>query len=96
MKFGSTETHLEAFCARYATVYPEAVATLQRDLADCLTFYACPRWLWKYIRPNNALEGLFSTVRRRTDKMDAFRNEASCILIVYVVIQTVRFHKIPV
>jgi transposase-like protein len=89
-------THLDAFGARYARVYPEAVATLQRDIADCLTFYDFPREMWKHIRTNNALEGLFSTVRRRTNKMDAFRNETSCILIVYAVIQTVRFRRIPV
>jgi transposase-like protein len=57
-------THLDAFGAGYAMVYPEAVATLQRDIADCLTFYDFPREMWKHIRTNNALEGLFSTVRR--------------------------------
>ncbi len=86
----------EAFSVRFAQVYPEAVACLQRDLADCLTFYDFPRALWRHIRTNNALEGLFHTVRQRTNKMGAFRNETSCMLIVYAVIQNIRFHRITV
>jgi transposase-like protein len=89
------QAQAEAFGVRFGQVYPEAVACLERDLADCLTFYEFPRELWKHIRTTNILEGLFHTVRQRTNKMGAFRNEASCVLIVYAVIQSVRFHRIP-
>lgn len=87
---------VEAFRLRYEHVYPEAVACLARELADCLTFYDFPRELWRHIRTNNALEGLFHTIRQRTNKMGAFRNETSCVLMVYAVIQTIRFHRITV
>jgi len=98
------QTHLDAFCARYQTVYPEAVTTLRRDVDSCLTFYDFPREMWslsivegwKHIRTTNALEGLFHTVRLRTDKIGAFRNEASCVLIVYAVLQTVQLRRISV
>ncbi len=86
----------EAFRVRYEQVYPEAVACLERDLDDCLTFHDFPRELWRHIRTNNALEGLFHTIRQRTNKMGAFRNETSCVLIVYAVIQSIRFHRITV
>lgn len=88
-------TQAEAFRARYEKAYPAAVATLCRDLDDCLTFYAFPRALWKYIRTTNVLEGLFHTIRQRTTKIGAFQNEASCILIVFAVIQSVRFRRMP-
>lgn len=90
------QTHLDAFCARYQTVYTEAVTTLRRDVDSCLTFYDFPREMWKHIRTTNALEGLFHTVRMRTDKIGAFRNEKSCVLIVYAVLQTVQLRRIPV
>jgi transposase-like protein len=88
--------HVEAFRVRYEKIYPEAVACLQRDLADCLTFYDFPRAMWKYIRTTNVLEGLFHTTRQRTNKIGAFRNETSCVLLMFAVIQSVRFRRIPV
>ncbi len=69
---------------------------LWRDLEDSLTFYDFPRAMWKYIRTTNVLEGLFRTIRQRTTKIGAFQNEASCILIVFAVIQTIRFRRVPV
>ncbi len=89
-------TQAEAFRVRYEKAYPAAVATLWRDLDDCLTFYAFPHAMWKYIRTTNVLEGLFHITRQRTTKIGAFQNEASCILIVYAVIQGVRFRRMPV
>jgi len=65
-------------------------------LEACLTFYDFARAMWQHIRTTNALEGLFHTIRLRTDKLGAFRNETSCVLMVYAVIQSVRFRRIPV
>ena len=89
-------TQAEAFHARYAQDYPEAVACLERDLDDCLTFYNFPPTWWRHIRTNNCLEGLFHTIRQRTNKVGAFRNEASCLLIVCMTIQSIRFHRVTV
>ncbi len=85
-----------AFRVRYEKAYPDAVATLWRNLEDCLTFYAFPRTMWKYIRTTNVLEGLFHAIRQRTTKIGAFQNEASCTLIGFAVIQSVRFRRMPV
>lgn len=85
---------LAAFQARYEREFPEAVATLLNDIDACLTFYDFAKAMWKHIRTTNALEGLFSTVRRRTNKIGAFRNENSCVLFVYAVIQSVKFHRV--
>lgn len=86
----------QAFRARYATIYPDAVACLERDLIACLTFYDFPKHLWRHIRTTNAIEGLFHTIRQRTSKIGAFRNENSCVLIVFATIQSIRFNRVAV
>lgn len=84
-----------AFCAKYAPLYPTAVACLQRDLEACLTFYAFPRPHWKTIRTTNVIERLFEEVERRRHKMGAaFRNETSCLLMFYAVVRMLKFRRI--
>lgn len=84
-----------AFVEKYQTVYPTAIACLQRDLEACLTFYSFPKAHWKTIRTTNVIERLFGEVKRRSHKMAAaFRNEGSCLLLFYAVIRSLRFHKL--
>ena len=42
----------------------------------------------------NALESLFSNVRQRTDQIDVFTTEMSCLAIVWATIQDIRLHNI--
>lgn len=44
---------IAAFCAKYESIYPTAVACLRRDLDACLTFYAYPKSHWRSIRTTN-------------------------------------------
>jgi putative transposase len=44
----------------------------------------------------NAIESLFSNVRQRTDQIDVFTTETSCLTIVWATIQVIRLHKIAV
>ncbi len=46
------------------------------------------------IQTTNAIESLFSNVRQRTDQIDAFTTEMSCLAIVWATIQDIRLHKI--
>jgi putative transposase len=86
-----------AFCEKYATIYPSAVECLKRDGEACLTFYAFPATHWKTIRTSNVIERLFQEVKKRTHKMSAaFRNEASCLLMFYAVIRSLKFRRIAV
>jgi putative transposase len=48
------------------------------------------------IRSTNAIESLFSNVRGRTDQIDAFTTETSCLTIVWAVMQDIRLPRIPV
>ncbi len=84
-----------AFIEKYRSVYPTAIACLQRDLEACLTFYAFPKEHWKTIRTNNVMERLFGEVKRRSHTMAAaFRNEESCLLLFYAVIRSLKFNKL--
>ncbi len=88
--------NLAAFKAKYQKRYPEAVRSLCEDEEHLLTFYAFPPVMHRYIRSTNAIESLFSLVRQRTDRIDAFTTETSCLTIVWAVMQDIRLPKIPV
>jgi putative transposase len=85
---------LAAFKAKYAQRYPEAVHSLAEDEEHLLTFYAFPQRLQRHIQTTNAIESLFSNVRQRTDQIDVFTTETSCLTIVWATIQDIRLHKI--
>jgi putative transposase len=89
-------TQLSAFKAKYAQRYPEAVRSLMEDEDHLLTFYAFPKAMHRHIQTTNAIESLFSNVRQRTDQIDAFTTETSCLTIVWATIQGIRLHKISV
>lgn len=88
--------NLTAFKAKYRQRYPEAVRSLMEDEEHLLTFYAFPPVMHRYIRSTNAIESLFSNVRSRTDQIDAFTTETSCLTLVWAVMQDIRLPKIPV
>src|SRR5215472_4310566 len=88
--------NLAAFKAKYQKRYPEAVRSFIEDEEHLLTFYAFPAVMHRYIRSTNAIESLFSNVRQRTDQIDAFTTETSCLTIVWAVMQDIRLPRIPV
>ncbi len=87
-------TQLAAFKAKYAQRYPEAVRSLAEDEEHLLTFYAFPQSMHRHIQTTNAIESLFSNVRQRTDQIDVFTTESSCLAIVWATIQDIRLHKL--
>lgn len=89
-------TQLAAFKGKYHLRYPEAVRSLMEDEEHLLTFYAFPQVMHRYIRTTNAIESFFSNVRGRTDQIDAFTTETSCLTIVWAVMQDIRLPRIPV
>ena len=89
-------THLAAFKAKYAQRYPEAIRSLVEDEARLLTFYEFSATMHRHIQTTNAIESLFSNVRQRTDQIDVFTTETSCLTIVWATMQDIRFHKISV
>jgi putative transposase len=88
--------NLAAFKAKYAERYPQAVRSLSEDEEHMLTFYDFPVGMHRHIQSTNAIEGFFSNVRQRTDQIDTFTTEASCVRLVWAVMQDIRFHKVTV
>jgi transposase-like protein len=88
--------NLAAFKAKYQKRYPEAIRSLCEDEAHLLTFYAFPPAMHRSIRTTNAIESFFSNVRQRTDTIDSFTTETSCLTIVWAVMQDIHLPRIPV
>ncbi len=85
---------LEAFKAKYGKRYPEALRSLAEEEEKTLTFYEFPATMHRHIQTTNAIESLFSNVRQRTDQIDVFTTETSCLTIVWATIQDIRLHKL--
>jgi putative transposase len=89
-------TQQAAFKAKYGRLYPEAVRSLAEEEEQTLTFYEFPQTMHRYIRTTNAIESLFSNVRQRTNQIDVFTTEMSCLMIVWAIIEGIALKKIPV
>src|SRR6266702_8221049 len=68
----------------------------KRQEDKTLTFYEFPQTMQRYIRTTNAIESLFSNVRQRTDQIDVFTTEMSCLTIVWATIEGITLRKVPV
>jgi putative transposase len=74
------------FCSRWRELYPKAVACLERDLDDLLTFFQIQQpKLWSRLRTTNLIERAFREVRRRTRPMGVMANKDSLQRIVFAV-----------
>jgi transposase-like protein len=71
------------WAARWRRKAPNAVACLEQDLEQLLTFFDCPREHHTKIRTTNAIERIFREVRRRTRPISCFTNDASIDRILY-------------
>jgi putative transposase len=89
-------TQLLAFKAKYGKRYPEAVRSLAEEEEKTLTFYDFPATMHRHLQTTNAIESLFSNVRQRTDQLDVFTTETSCLTIIWATIQDIHLHKISV
>ncbi len=89
-------TQVAAFKAKYGQLYPEAVRSLAEGEDQTLTFYDFPQPMHRYIRTTNAIESLWSLVRQRTDQIDVFTTDMSCLTIVWATIAGITLRKVPI
>ena len=86
----ATRRDAVARCRRWAQrwqrVAPQAVACLERALAELLTFLDFPVAQRVKLRTTNVIERCFREVRRRTRPIGCFTNAASCDRIIYAVV----------
>ncbi|HXF63580.1 MAG TPA: IS256 family transposase [Caldilineaceae bacterium] len=91
------EAQVTALVQKWQVLFPEAVACLQRDVADCLTFYAFPPKHWRALCSTNIIERVIGTLQRRLHKMAAaFTNEKRWLLMVYAVLRTLNLKAMSV
>jgi putative transposase len=74
------------WAARWRRRRPRAVACVERDLEELLSFFSVPQSHWQKVRTTNVIERAFREVRRRTRPMSSFTNPASCDRIMFGVI----------
>ncbi len=76
---------VDDFERKYRKQFPSAVECLERDLAQCLTFYYFPLTHWKRIRTSNQLERLNLEIRRRINAIGRHPSEEGCLTLIYFV-----------
>lgn len=74
---------VKAFADEWVVEEERAVATLRRDLHECLSYLDFPEGEHTKIRTTNALERAFREVRRRTRPMGSYANTASADRIMF-------------
>jgi putative transposase len=68
----------ERFREKWEKAFPSAVATLERSLEACLSFYDFPTEHWVTLRTTNIIERLHKEFKRRTRPMEILPGEAGC------------------
>ena len=66
----------------YGDVAPAAMECLENGFDDAMTVMALPRWLRKYYRTSNHIERLNKELKRRSDVINIFPNEASVLRLM--------------
>lgn len=86
----ATRTQAQAAFQRWTQTWqrrcPKAVACLEQDLEELLSFYDCPVAHRIKVRTTNAIERAFREVRRRTNVFSCFSNLASTERIIYAIV----------
>ncbi|TLY28971.1 MAG: IS256 family transposase [Ignavibacteria bacterium] len=76
-------TLFQAFKERWSKEAPKAVACIEGNINELLSFYKLPFRHWKLIRSTNVIERAFKEFRRRVKIMETFPTEESCQRIMF-------------
>jgi putative transposase len=77
---------VKAFEAKWAKLYPSAVACLTDDLEHLVTYLRFPKEHWHRIRHSNFIERTFGETRRRVKVIGRLPAERSCLSLVWAVL----------
>jgi len=75
-----------AFAAKWQARYPAAVACVTDDLASLTVHLRFPAEHWRRIRHSNLIERTFGETRRRTKVIGRLPGEATCLALVWAVL----------
>lgn len=82
----------ERFRDKWAGVVPSALASLERSLEACLTFFDFPVDQWVSLRTTNIIERLHKEFRRRTRPMEILPGEAACYRLLAFISLKMELH----
>ena len=77
---------LAQFRTTWATLEPEVVRLLAKDVDLCLTFYRFDSILHPLTRSTNLRERFFREFRTKSDEIGAFPNDLSCQVIFHLIV----------
>src|SRR5215207_6806059 len=77
---------LTQFRTTWATLEPEVVRLLSKDVELCLTFYQFDHTLHPLTRSTNLLERFFREFRTKSDEIGAFPNELSSLVVFHLIV----------
>jgi transposase-like protein len=80
------QKRIDEFVDRYHKRFPAAVRCLQEDRTALTAYLRFPREHWGRIRHSNLIERTFGETRRRTKVIGRFPGEASCVTLVWAVL----------
>lgn len=78
--------------AKFKDRYPAAMACLERDLEECITYLRFPEEHHRRLRTTNRIERLNGETRRRTKVIPRFPTERSCLSLLYASLITASKH----
>ena len=82
----AVQARIDAFAAKYATLYPAAVRCLLADCEQLTSYLRFPAEHHKRIRHSNFIERTFGETRRRVKVIGRLPGEASCLNLVWAVL----------
>ena len=80
------------FKGRWESEIPSAVASLERSLASCLSFFHFPEEEWISLRTTNIIERLNKEFKRRTKPMEIVAGELSCYRLLAFISLKMELH----
>src|SRR5579875_3025261 len=83
---GGSRRRATAFCAKWRTRYPSAVACVEDDLDALLAHLRFPAEHWRRIRHSNLIERTFGETRRRVKVIGRLPGERSCLTLIWAVL----------
>jgi transposase-like protein len=74
---------LGVFSELFGAKYAKAVACLEKDRDELLTFFDFPAEHWTHLRTTNPIESTFATVRLRTKRTKGSGSARACLAMVF-------------
>jgi putative transposase len=82
----AVQRRIDAVAATHGKQYPTAVRCLPADREQLTTYLRFPREHWPRIRHSNFIERTFGETRRRVKVIGRLPGEASCLSLVWAVL----------